>query len=100
MLIKNRRRPPIHINPVCIIQNIVLNGVSSNMHIIFVDTGVTISRRKANSMYAKIGVHLVKGWVVLERDENTACFADVGDFLDEHHKTDLDREMKALYAST
>ena len=79
MLMKNRRGPPIHINPVCDIQNIVLNGVLSNMHIIFVVTGIPLSKRYANGVYAKIGVHLVKGWVLLEAIGNTVCFADVGD---------------------
>ena len=63
MLIKDRKGPPIHIIPACDIQNIALNGVLPNMHIIFVDTGVPLSRRQANGVYAKIGVHLMKGWV-------------------------------------
>jgi hypothetical protein len=51
------------------------------MHILFVDTGIPLSKRQANGLYAKIGVHLVKGWVLLEAIGNTACYADVGDLL-------------------
>jgi len=69
MLIKNRRGTPIHINPVCDIQNIVLNGVLSNMHIIFVVTGIPLSKRYANGVYAKIGVHLVKASRSLSRSD-------------------------------
>jgi len=49
------------------------------MHIFFVDTGAPLSKLRANGVYAKIGVHLVKGWVLLEAIGNTVCFADVGD---------------------
>jgi hypothetical protein len=80
MLIKNRRGPPIHINPVCDIQNIVLNGVLSNRHIIFVVTGIPFSKR-ADGLYNKIGVHRGRGWVHLESVGYTAMYADVGNFL-------------------
>ena len=94
MLVKNRRGPPIHINPVCDIQNIALTVVLSNMHI--VDTGVPLSRREANGVYAKIGVHLVKGWVLLEAIGITAFHAGVGDFLQKHHKQDLDKAVEEM----
>jgi hypothetical protein len=96
MLIKDRKGPPIHIIPACDIQNIALNGVLPNMHIIFVDTGVPLSRRQANGVYAKIGVHLVKGWVLLEAVGNTTFYADVGNFLKQKHRADLDTAMKEL----
>ena len=95
MLIKNRRGPPIHINPVCDIQNIVLNGVLSNRHIIFVVTGAPLSRR-ADGLYNKIGVNLVKGWVLLESVGNTAMYADVGNFLQQKHSADLEMVMTEL----
>jgi len=47
-------------------------------------------------VYAKIGVHLVKGWVFMEATGQTALYADVGDFLQEYHRSDLDREREAL----
>jgi len=86
MSVNNRRGPPIHISPVCDIQNIALNVVLSTLHIIFVDTGVLLSRRQANGVYATIGVHLVKGWVLLEAIENSALYAQVGDFLQKLHE--------------
>ena len=64
------------------------------MHIIFVVTGVPFSRRQPNSVHAKIGVHLVKGWVLLDAIGNSALYAQVGDFLQKHHEKDLDTAMK------
>ena len=58
----------------------------STLHIIFVDTGVLLSRRQANGVYATIGVHLVKGWVLLEAIANSALYAQVGDFLQKLHE--------------
>jgi hypothetical protein len=66
------------------------------MHIIFVVTGVPFSRRQPNSVHAKIGVHLVKGWVLLDAIGNSALYAQVGDFLQKHHEKDLDTAMKEM----
>ena len=89
MLTKNRRGPPIHVNPVCNI-----HVVLSNRHIIFVVTGAPLGKRNANGVYAKIGVHLLKGWVLLEAVGNTALYADVGNFLMQMHRIDLDTAME------
>ena len=63
------------------------------LHIIFVVTGAPMSRR-ANGVYAKIGVHLLKGWVLLQAVGNTEFYADDGNFLKQMHRTDLDTAMK------
>jgi len=64
--------------------------------IIFVVTGVPLNKRRANGVYAKIGVHPVKGWVFLEATGQTAFYADVGYFLQACHTADLDMEREAL----
>jgi len=43
---------------------------------------------------------LVKGWVFMEATGQTALYADVGDFLQEYHRSDLDREREALTRCT
>jgi hypothetical protein len=73
-----------------------LHGVLPTVHIIFVWTGIPLSRRQANGVYAKIGVHLVKGWVILEEIGNTALNADVGNFLMQYHGDDLNTAMEEL----
>jgi len=50
--------------------------------------------RRTDGVYGKIGVHLLKGWVLLEAVGNTALYADVGNFLMQMHRIDLDTAME------
>jgi hypothetical protein len=51
---------------------------------------------RSGGVYNKIGVHLVKGWVLLEAVGYTAMYADVGYFLQQNHSADLKTAMTEL----
>jgi len=59
-------------------------------------TGKPLSKRQANGVYAKIGVHLVRGWMLLQAIGTYALFAQVGAFLEKHHEKDLDEALKEM----
>jgi hypothetical protein len=66
------------------------------MYIIFVDTGKPLSKRQANGVYATIGVHLVRGWMLLHAIGNSKLFAQVGEFLQKYHERDLDEALQEM----
>ena len=59
-------------------------------------------RKYPTSALSAVALFLIKtkGWVFLEGIGQTAFYADVGDFLQEYHRSDLDREREALTRCT